>query len=58
MKDKANLLKKMVGKFVEVNGSFLWKGKIIKVVDEENFLIEEVGSSRKEKVSIFDIRSL
>ena len=58
MSDKVNVHKKMVGKFVEVNDDFLWKGKVVKVIDEENFLVEEAGSSRKKKVSIFDIRSL
>ena len=53
-----NFNKKMIGKNVVItNNNQTVKGKIIDVLDEENFLVEILKSKEKVEVSMYDIRS-
>lgn len=53
-----NFNKKMIGKNVVItNNNQTVKGKIIDVVDEENFLVEVSKTKENVEVSMYDIRS-
>ena len=53
-----NFNKKMIGKNVVItNNNQTVKGKIIDVVDEENFLVEVSKTKENIEVSMYDIRS-
>jgi len=50
---------KMIDKTVRVfDGSYSWIGKVVEVVDKDNFLVRRNRDSEPKKVSMFDIRSL
>jgi hypothetical protein len=51
--------RKMVDKTVRVlEGSYSWIGKVVEIVDSENFLIKRNRESDPKQVNMFDIRSL
>tara|TARA_Y100000361_G_C10925886_1_gene221345 strand:- start:50 stop:247 length:198 start_codon:yes stop_codon:yes gene_type:complete len=51
--------KKMVDKTVRVlEGSYTWVGKVIDVVDTENFLVKRNKDSEPKTINMFDIRSI
>jgi len=51
--------RRMIDKTVRVmDGSYTWIGKVIDVVDAENFLVKRNRDSEPKKVNMFDIRSL
>ncbi len=51
--------KKMVDKTVRVlEGSYTWVGKVIDVVDTENFLVKRNKDSEPKTINMFDIRSV
>ncbi len=49
--------KKMIGKRVSVEDNMSWRGVIVGVVDEENFLVKNRDDDETHEVSMFDIRS-
>lgn len=55
--NKIDINKKMIGKRVLVNYNPPWEGKIVSVVNEENFsVLKESGKTTT--VHMYDIRSL
>ena len=51
--------RRMIDKTVRVmEGSYTWIGKVIDVVDTENFLVKRNRDSEPKKINMFDIRSL
>tara|TARA_R100001163_G_C5027794_1_gene168891 strand:- start:426 stop:623 length:198 start_codon:yes stop_codon:yes gene_type:complete len=51
--------RKMIDKTVRVmEGSYTWIGKVIDVVDTDNFLIKRNKDAEPKKINMFDIRSL
>lgn len=51
--------RKMVDKTVRViDGSYSWIGKVVDIVDSENFLIKRSRENDPKQVNMFDIRSL
>lgn len=58
MSQTINFNKKMIGKkIIVVNSGEEIKGKIIDVIDEENFLVEVSKTKENIQVSMYDIRS-
>jgi small nuclear ribonucleoprotein (snRNP)-like protein len=59
MTDKKSYHKKMIGKKVQVSlqNNLEIEGVIHKVLDEENFLIQDLDTHELIEASIFDIRS-
>tara|TARA_R100000406_G_scaffold87654_1_gene72478 strand:- start:214 stop:402 length:189 start_codon:yes stop_codon:yes gene_type:complete len=58
MSQTINFNKKMIGKkVIVVNSGEEIKGKIVDVVDEENFLVEVSKTKENIEVSMYDIRS-
>jgi len=52
---KSDFNKTLIGKTVLISSKKDWKGKIVDVVDEENFKVESLG--KVSVVNIFDIKS-
>ena len=51
--------KKMVDKTVKaLEGNFSWIGRVVDVLDEENFSVKKNRDSEAQTVNMFDIRSL
>jgi hypothetical protein len=51
--------KKMIDKTVKVlEGNFSWIGRVVDVLDEENFSVKKSRDSEAQTVNMFDIRSL
>lgn len=51
--------RKMIDKPVRVmEGSYSWVGKVIDIVDTDNFLVKRNKDTEPKKISMFDIRSL
>ena len=51
--------RRMIDKTVRVmEGSYTWIGKVIDVVDTENFLVKRNRDSEPKKINMFDIRYL
>lgn len=58
MSQTINFNKKMIGKkVIVVNSGEEIKGKIVDVIDEENFLVEVSKTKQNIEVSMYDIRS-
>ena len=58
MSQTINFNKKMIGKkVIVVNSGEEIKGKIVDVVDEENFLVEVSKTKENIEVSMYEIRS-
>tara|TARA_R100000742_G_C4270312_1_gene88982 strand:- start:1226 stop:1423 length:198 start_codon:yes stop_codon:yes gene_type:complete len=51
--------RRMIDKTVRVlEGSYTWIGKVIDVVDTENFLVKRNRDAEPKTINMFDIRSL
>lgn len=60
--DPAKILeihRRMVDKTVKViEGNFSWIGRVVDVIDEQNFSVRKSRESTPQTVNMFDIRSL
>jgi len=51
--------RKMIGKTVRVlDGDYSWIGKVMEVLDEQNFSVKRSKEADPKKINMFDIRSL
>jgi hypothetical protein len=51
--------RKMVDKTVRVlDGSYSWIGKVVDIVDKDNFLVRRNKDSEPKEINMFNIRSL
>jgi len=49
----------MIGKTVRVlDGDYSWIGKVMEVLDEQNFSVKRSKEADPKKINMFDIRSL